>query len=604
MRHYYFIIAFSLFIPELLISQNKADYIIAKEYYNKGEFNKAIHLFEDIFKKTKTQDIYNKYLDCLIKIQSYKDAEKLIKTFHKKNKSPSRFVDLGQLYLIKGEVEEGHRQFELAIEQAKNSDRTLSSIGALFYKKRLYTYALKSYSIANENSNNYTFQIANIYSQLGDLDNMYKELVSLLYSRPNYFQSIKNKIRRTISEDPLNENNKQLKKVILKNIQKNDSYEISKLLVWLFTQEQKIQEALEYEISIDKRFADNKQAIFDLGEIAQSNKQYSTALDCFNYNVKNSSKDSHEYESNLIKKLEIIFLTTIENKIPNLKEMTSLAKTLKDALSQIGIKSETIYTLKNYCYVLSKCLDKTTEAIIIMEEIIDNYDLEKYDMAICKMELASLLLDTGEMWEASLLYSQVEKKFKNDIIGQEAKFEKIKINYYSGEFEWAQSQLNILKQSTSKLIANNAMQLSLLIGDNLNLDTTDEALSLYASAQLLYRQKKYKDATILLNQLNLLFPNHTLLDEALFEKANISIANNDYMQAISYLNKIETNYYYDILYDDALFKQAILYEEIIFDNESALKKYEEILLKVPNSIFTSYSRMKYRELRKDNFLMN
>jgi tetratricopeptide (TPR) repeat protein len=604
MRHYYFIIVFSLCMPELLISQNNTDYIIAKEYYNKGDFDKASHLFEKIFKKTKTQDIYNKYLDCLMKIQSYKDAEKLIKTFNKKTKNPSRHVDLGQLYLIKGEVEKGHLQFDLAIEKAKTSDRILSSIGALFYKKRLYNYALKAYSMANENRNNYTFQIANIYSQLGDLKNMYKQLVSLLYNRPNYFQTIKNKLRRTINEDPLNENNKQLKKIILQNIQKNDSFEISKLLVWLFIQEKKNQEALDYEISIDKRFTDNKQAIFDLGEIAQSNKQYATALNCFNYNLKNSRKDSYEYESNLIKKLEIMFLTSTKNTIPNIKEMTNLAKTLKDALSQIGIKSETIYTLKNYCYVLSKCLDKSEDAIRIMEQTINNYILEEYDMAICKMELASLLLDTGQMWEASLLYSQVEKQFKNDIIGQEAKLEKIKINYYNGEFEWAQSQLNILKQSTSKLISNNAMQLSLLIGDNLNLDTTDEALSLYASAQLLYRQKKYKDAIILLDQLKLLFPNHTLLDEVLFQKANISIANNDYMQAISYLNKIETDYYYDILYDDALFKQAILYENIIFDNESALKKYEEILLKAPSSIFISYSRMKYRELRQDNFLMN
>ena len=98
-----------------------------------------------------------------------------------------------------------------------------------------------------------------------------------------------------------------------------------------------------------------------------------------------------------------------------------------------------------------------------------------------------------------MYYSQVEKDFKHEVIGQEAKFKKIKIDYYTGKFNWAQAQLNILKQSTSKLIANNAMELSLLISDNLNLDTTQLTLQIYANAELLIFQNKYNFGILLEN---------------------------------------------------------------------------------------------------------
>ena len=80
------------------------------------------------------------------------------------------------------------------------------------------------------------------------------------------------------------------------------------------------------------------------------------------------------------------------------------------------------------------------------------------------------------------------------MIGQEAKFKKIKVDYYSGKFNWAKAQLDILKQSTSKLISNNSIELSLLISNNLNLDTTQIPLQLFAEGELLLFQNKYNEA--------------------------------------------------------------------------------------------------------------
>ena len=146
------------------------------------------------------------------------------------------------------------------------------------------------------------------------------------------------------------------------------------------------------------------------------------------------------------------------------------------------------------------------------------------------------------------------------------------------------------------------MKLSLLIADNLNLDTTNTALLAYANAELLFEQKKYIDCLTKLNELENNFPNHTLIDEVLLKKFHVFVKIQEYNNALNVLNIICEEHYYDILYDDALFYQADIYENIFEDTEKAKEKYEELPLKTPNSIFIDKARKRYRVLRTNNFL--
>ncbi len=77
-----------------------------------------------------------------------------------------------------------------------------------------------------------------------------------------------------------------------------------------------------------------------------------------------------------------------------------------------------------------------------------------------------------------------------DPLGQDAKLRNARLAYYKGEFEWAQTQLDILKTATTQNISNDALELSLVIQDNTGLDSTEDALIQYASADLLLFQNR------------------------------------------------------------------------------------------------------------------
>jgi tetratricopeptide (TPR) repeat protein len=244
-------------------------------------------------------------------------------------------------------------------------------------------------------------------------------------------------------------------------------------------------------------------------------------------------------------------------------------------------------------------LHKPDEGFKRVKEINDYQRGKPQDIARAKMEMADILLLKGDLWEPSLLYGQVEKEFKNDLLGQEAKFRNAKLSFYRGEFDWAQAQMSVLKASTSKLIANDALALSLLILDNtgLDMDTTFEALNMYARADLLNYQNQLDASLQTLDSLENKFPFHSVMDEVLFKKAEISLKKADFEKAAQYYDKIVTNYGTDILADDALFRLGDLYERKFNNTEKALEYYREIMLNHKSSMYVIEARKRYQQLK-------
>lgn len=226
--------------------------------------------------------------------------------------------------------------------------------------------------------------------------------------------------------------------------------------------------------------------------------------------------------------------------------------------------------------------------------------LKGHDKAKAKILLADVNLLTGEIWEASLLYSQVEKEFKYDIWGEDAKFKNAKISYYTGNFKWAKAQLDVLKGSTSKLIANDALELSLLITDNTTLDTNTLPLFIFAQTDLLIYQNKFDEALLKYDTLLTAFPSHSLNDEIIYRKAQIMLKKKEFQKAAFYYSEILKDYSYDIWADNALFYLAELYEKHLNDKEKAMDYYKQLFTNYTGSIFVIEARKRFRTLRGDS----
>ena len=189
--------------------------------------------------------------------------------------------------------------------------------------------------------------------------------------------------------------------------------------------------------------------------------------------------------------------------------------------------------------------------------------------------------------------------FKDAPLGHEAKFRNAKLSFYRGDFEWAQAQLEVLKGSTSELIANDALQLSLEIQDNLGTDSTSVPLTLFAEADFLIFQNHLKEAEEKLDTINKQFPSNTLDDYILMERAEIALKKHDYPAALAQYEKVYTNYKDGIFADDALYKAAQVEENNVVDVEKAKALYEKLLVEYKGSVYAVEARTRFRILRGD-----
>ncbi|MFN3316780.1 MAG: tetratricopeptide repeat protein, partial [Raineya sp.] len=289
----------------------------------------------------------------------------------------------------------------------------------------------------------------------------------------------------------------------------------------------------------------------------------------------------------------------VKNTYPIDKDkVKSIIEDYQNLVSSQG-KTKAVEAMKDMAMLYGFYLDDKEKAQNLLQDAIEQAKYNSRFVAQCKIALGDIHILKGEYGEASLLYYQAEKEQKDSPIGHEAKLKNAKLNYYKGDFETAQSHLDILKNATSREIANDAIDMSVFIQDNTGMDSTETAMREFASIDLLIFQNKTEEALKRLEKMLTDFKGHSLTDDIYWAKANIFIKMGKPQKAVEMYELILKDYQFDILADDAHFQMAITYEEILGEKNKAMKLYEEHLTKYPGSRYVAEARKRFRLLRGD-----
>ena len=587
-----------------VVAQPNKNEQLAVQYFQDREFEKAALLFDDIYNSKPSPFIYDYYFNCLIELKDYKKAEKfIIKVLKKQPSNLALNVDLGYVYLLNDNKEKARKQFESTIKQLSDDKDQVNVLANAFVKRNQIAFVIKTYEQGKKmlkNIYNFNLELAEIYLKQNDFQSALNQYLEYLTIYPNELESIQSTLQDILSVDPDDIKKSIFKNTVLQIVKKNpDSKPYPLLLLWYFIQEKEFTSAAVQAKAIDKRFGEDGSRIIMLARVAASNGYYDEAIDCYNYIITKKGEFSVYYETSLVERINTKFLKITTSPILDNSEIILLEKEYHQLLLKQSENNFSLQLIKNLAHLQAFYLDKTYEAINLLQKGLLFRNVSADQMAQCKMELGDILLFTGNVWESSLLYMQVEKEFKNDITGFEAKFRNAKLYYFIHEFEYAKAQLDILKAATSKLIANDAMELSLLIADNLDADSSYTGLILYARADLLLFQNRDSEALITLDSINRLELYHPLFDEVLFKKAKIKIKHQQFVEADSLLSRLINFYSDDILADDALFLLGDINEKYLKNLERAKEMFYRILVDFPGSVFAVEARNRYRNLRGD-----
>jgi len=574
------------------------DLQLARQYITNGEPQKACDIYQKLFRQD-NDTYYPYYLKCLLTLKKFNDAESITKKMMHKHPEDNQFIiDLGDVYTQNGDIGKANETYNDLLKKLPADQNAITTLAMQFYQSANIDYAIKTIEqgrkVLGDNSV-FAFSLIPLYRYKGDKPALVNEYLNILQGTPAYITSAENTMSAMFENDT---DYNILKSALLKRIQKQPEVTVYiDLLIWQYLQQKDFDQALNQALALNRRNNDDGTSIFELCHTLVGNNAFDAAIRGYDYLIAKGSNNQYYVPA----KIESI--SAKEHKITSGKyiqtDLLDLEKNYIDVLSEFGNGANTAFAAQRLARLQAFKLHKFAEAQKLLENITNIPGLDPQLLASCKLDLGDVYLIMGRQWDATLLYSQVEKDFPNTDVGQDAKFRNAKLSYYTGDFTYAKLQLDVLKAATSQLIANDALNLSLLISDNLHADSAGNALKIYARADLLIFAEEPDKAIQTLDSIDTKYPGNAMANDILMAKARIFIQQKDYNNAVPLLKKIVSDSPADLWADDAIFMLGDIYDNQLNDKVQAKAYYQKIITDYPGSLWINESRKRFRIIRGD-----
>ena len=602
MRVVLFVMSMLFLLPTISVAQTDTDEQLAAQYFKNGEYDKAEVYYKKLYKRYNDEFFFQYYIDCLLKLEDFKEAEKQVEKRIKKEGDPVLYVSLGQVYKTSDEEKKAQQAYSRALQELPPFQRQIDALADAFLDKGEFEYVIRTYEKGRKMLNGlymYRFELASVFYRQGNFDLALEEYMDALAEDRTQVTKVKTDLLDIFADDRSNQKREYFEGAVIGRIQRQPQKDVyPELLMWYFSQEKKFGQALAQAKALDRRNREDGARVVSMSHICRANGAYDKAIEGYRYVIK-KGRDSYYYLSCKKDLVNTLYEKAVGGGDYTEVELVDLESTFLTTLDEFGRNGNVAQMMMNLAELYTFYMHDTQKGVELLYEVLELPGIDRKDLAMAKVQLADALLFTGEVWETTLLYSQAEKMFKTDDIGRTAKLKNAKLAYYTGQFDWALAQLNVLKAATSDFISNDALYLSMLISDNSYMDTTYAALGTFARADLLLYQNKLDSAKMALDSIEEFHPGHSLVDDILFKRGEIAVKEKDFAKAVEYYARVYSEYSEDLLADDAIYRSAQLYENELDDTSKAMELYQNLLLHYPGSLYTVEARKRYRSLRGD-----
>ncbi len=582
---------------------DNTDELLAGQYFREGDYERAVVLYEDLFNERPTPVIYNNYLVCLLELEDYRKAERLVRSQIRDNPEQVRFqVDMGWVMERSGNSRQSRRQFDGLINDLSADLHHVVNLAEAFNQRGYTDRVVETYLQGRKllgASQPLHLRLAPVYERMGNFRAMMNEYLTYLEENVDQAEQVRGILQDAISNDPNFSRNDALRGLLLGRAQSDPNNALyPEMLLWLSVQQKDFRMALMQARALDRRFREDGERVLEVARLSTDNQQYDIAAQAYQY-ILDKGREAPYYMEGLAGFLDARFRAITSSYNYETEELLAVEQDYNNALEELGVNAVTVRLVRNLAKLQAFYLNNTDHAIDLLNSTLNIPQVSSRVRAECRIELADILVLTGDVWDATLLYAEVDKTFRDDPLAHEARFKNARLSFYIGEFDWARAQLDVLKAATSRLIANDAMRLSLRIQDNIGFDGNTEALLRYARAEKLIFMNRHDEALVSLDSLLSLFPAHPIVDDVIFAKAEIYLIKRQYAEADALLARIVEQFPRGLLADEALFKRAMLHEELFEDHEKAMSLYQKIMIDYPGSLNNLAARNRFRALRGD-----
>ncbi len=584
----------TLFFSLVCFSQNEQ---LAQYYYDKGDFEKAKISYEELLQQIPLNSQYFlRTIDCYQQLQEFDIAQKAIQERLEKYNQGNLLVELGYNFQLQKNEASAKNYYDQALERLQKNPNEVYAISNSFEKKGFLEYALKSYqrAIALQPKYNFNYQMALLHGQLGNTEMMISTFLDEAYANPQNSILIQNQLARYMTDEGDATFSESLRKALITRAQKNQDVFWNRYLSWYYVQQKEFEKAFIQEKAIYKRNPESLLNIVNLGQLAIEEDNSEAAKEILGFVLENTQNLELLIQANS-------YLIEMKIEKAQQKDLDAINTELAALLTTYEISPITLSLQLIQAHFVAFDLRKPEEGKAIIKKALE-LQLNDYEAAQAKMELADILLFEEQFNQALLYYSQIELNLKNNVLAHEASLKAAKTSYFKGDFVWALKQFKELKAASTQLIANDALEYFLLINDNTVADSTQTALKQFAKGDYLLYQNRNQEAVTQFQSILKSFKGQEIESISLLRLGKIYEKMGDYNLALAQYENIIAQHSDGIYIDEALYFSAEIYNRNLLEPEKAKPLYEKIIFSHQDSIYFVEARKKYRQLRGDTNL--
>lgn len=590
-------------LQSALSQDNKSK--LAWEYFYERDYDKAAPLFLRLYEENNVTTYLHYYVNCLIETRDYETALKTVRKAIRQSRDINLNVQLGYIYEVSGDSRKAEESYQEPLKNFPTTAAGIINLGNVFSSFTKYQYSEMVYELGRKvlgNPNEFRMELANVYFAERRFAEMLEEYYNLILTDPKYIPTVQAMIQNALAND-VDQNLLQMTRdktyAFIQQWPGIPSF--YEMLIWVLCEEKIFSEAVDQAIAMDRRNQAPPEKLLQIARISVDAGNPDAAVAAYLYLIGRGPAGSGRQAIYNLARIE--YLLTLSGKLTSTAgvppvEWEKLSLDFRKTITDLGKESISNPIYIELAHIQAFHLEDYPLALQTIEEALSLSGRPPLFRTDCLLEKADILLSSGDPWEASLVYSMVDMENPDNPEGSAARYKKAQLSWFTGNYKWAMAQLDILKGSTSKPNANDALELSILIRENISeTDSTQSTIRKLAHADYLIFRHKNDEALLVLDSIINQAPDDPATDDCLYKKAHILLEKNELNQAMEVLNGIIEKYRYEYWGHKALYELACIYQDRLKDPEKAISLFEEFIRDFASSFYFLDARDRLKALK-------
>lgn len=587
-------------LPFIGLAQQNNDSQLAYTYYRNKEYEKAAQLFMQLYERTKSANYLDYHVICLINGKMYDQAEEVLKKYLKTDgKNKDFLVNLGYIYEQQGKFKKSEEYYERAVKSLIPQNGDIVNLANKFRNIREYGWAIRTYLRGQEllkKPTAFLRELGDNYLMERDYENMMDLFIRDLEMKPGDLNTITSQLNFARSYDIINNVDAVIERKLDEVLRQADHHPVfDEFAIWYNLQIRRYEQALEHATNLNRKAKGKLGSYIQIARNALTDGKYDLATIAYN-RVLEQGKDSNDFYQTARKEILNSEHTRMLAQSAPQESFRKLATQCEEYMQEYKYTQDNLDIAILLSDLYAYRLQQPDSADAVLERSIRTGRLNLNKQSLLKSKRADLLTFMDNPWEATILYTQIEKSNPNNDIGYEAKLKKAQLAYYSGDLVWARAQFDVLKGATSKLISNDAIEMAHFIRMNYEEEGENEELERLARAEYLILKQQNDQALAALDSLTTSeLPG--VADRAVLQKSKLLHNLKRTEEAIRLLEQLKEESEQTYIRAKAIMELAALKTELQ-DTEGARELYKLLVSEYSGSVYSVEAGRLYRELEK------